>query len=85
MSKVEGGDGPLKDLQDRRGRSTKEINEIANSGQAAPTTDEERVPAPGDPDYKPLESESSVWEPHRWDQIKYAAGQYNRDHEQSSD
>ena len=77
-------DGPLKDLQDRRGRSTEEINEIANSGQAAPPAEEE-IPAPGDPNYEPLVSESPVRDAVRWDQIKYAAEQNKRDEEQSSD
>ncbi|MCH7730421.1 hypothetical protein IID21_02695 [Patescibacteria group bacterium] len=36
---------------------------------------QERVPAPGDPDYKPLTKESPVYEPERQAQLRYAAQQ----------
>lgn len=78
------GDGPLKDLQDRRGRSDAEIKEMANSGRATPPAEEE-IPAPGDPNYEPLVSESPVRDAERYDQIAYAAQQHKRDEEQSSD
>ena len=78
------GDGPLKDLQDRRGRSDEEIQRLANSGQAAPPA-EKRIPAPGDPDYEPLEKESPVWEPYRQAQLRYAGEQAKRVEEESSD
>ena len=81
MAKIAVEGGPLDFLQKTRGRTVEEIQKLAKSGRSDPPPTEERVPAPGDPDYKPLESESPVRNPDRWAQLRYAAEQSKRDQE----